>query len=362
MIKIKTLYSVVIITSVLFLLYLCAYLINIATTSCLNISPNFVLRKPDIRINFVGDIMLDRGIYTHIEKNGFDSIFTDIAPTLDDADITVANLEGTVTNNKSISVTNNKILRFTFRPEYMAKLKKFNIGLVSLANNHSLDFGYDGFEKTKENLSSSTISFFGSAKNDDNIFFEKKIESKNICFLGYHDLFAQNPEIISKKIVEVRAGCDKIVVFTHWGNEYWNNFSDRQQILAHDFIDSGADLIIGSHPHVVQPIEIYKNKAIFYSLGNFIFDQNLSFATEHGLILNINFAQKNTSFKLFPTTIQNREIKLATSSDVTRILNVIVNNSDLDQNIKTSILDSSTFILSSEKVLSPADNNSSTNY
>ena len=319
MIKIKTLYSVVLINTALILLYLCFCLINTPTFSVYSTQ-----HKPEdrrIHLIFVGDIMLDRGILSNIEKYGFDSVFDGAKSFLSNSDFVIANLEGTVTKHDSISVKNNKILRFTFKPEYVRRLKDVNINIVSLANNHSLDFGLLGYKQTKDFLASSSIEFFGSARNDDNIILQKRIKNKNICFIGYHDLFVQNPEIINAKISAVRNTCYKIIVFTHWGNEYWNGISNRQRELGRQFIDSGADIVVGSHPHVVEPFEMYKNGAIFYSLGNFIFDQNLSYYTEHGIALSVIFDDKKTSFKITPTEIINREVKISTSTDVYFISN-----------------------------------------
>ena len=319
MIKIKTLYFVVLVNTILFLLYLCLCLIR---TPMYYVYPSqHKVEDKRIYLIFVGDIMLDRGILTHIEKNGFDSVFDQAKNFLSDADAVIANLEGTVSKNDWISVKNNKILRFTFKPEYVNRLKDFNIDIVSLANNHSLDFGLLGYKQTKNFLASSSIEFFGSARNNDNILLQKKIKNKIICFIGYHDLFVQNPEIINTEISAVRNSCYKIIVFTHWGNEYWNEASNRQKELGRQFIDSGADIVIGSHPHVVEPFEMYKNGAIFYSLGNFIFDQNLSYYTEHGIALSIIFDDKKTSFKITPTEIVNREVKISTSTDTYFISN-----------------------------------------
>jgi poly-gamma-glutamate capsule biosynthesis protein CapA/YwtB (metallophosphatase superfamily) len=106
----------------------------------------------------------------------------------------------------------------------------------------------------------------------------------------------------------------------HAGIEYSSTYSKSQQRIAHASINAGADLVIGTHPHVVQPLEIYKNKAIFYSLGNFMFDQNFSFETTHGLAVRLTWGDNTTTYSLIPTTIAHQEASIASSSDAAKTL------------------------------------------
>ena len=104
-------------------------------------------------------------------------------------------------------------------------------------------------------------------------------------------------------ISAMRLQCDVLVVIMHWGVEY-KGVAPMQVNLAHNFIDSGADIVIGTHPHVVQPVEVYKNKIIAYSLGNFVFDQMQSDETREGYMLQIYLSGKDlTGFKVFPYKI-----------------------------------------------------------
>ena len=135
------------------------------------------------------------------------------------------------------------------------------------------------------------------------------------------------------------------MLFAHWGNEYQLVPTERQIKLAHSFIDAGADLIIGSHPHVVEPVEIYNNKAIFYSLGNFIFDQKLSYWTEHGLALNVEWDNAKTLFTLTPTTIENTEVNIANTEDSRKVISQIIKNDFLSEDIGSDILKTNKFIL-----------------
>ncbi len=284
-----------------------------------------VLEKPKVITNpvdvlFVGDIMLDRNVAVHAEKYGTSTLFSNIAPIFSGPDVVVGNLEGTITNNKSVSQANHSILHFTFDPKYAPILKNTGFSVLSLANNHALDFGVSGYDQTVTHLINADIAPFGSPMNDRNLSTKIFAKSQNICFVGYMDLFSPDPAPAIQDIKNIRSDCSKIVLFAHWGEEYHATSTARQKMLAHSFIDAGADLVIGSHPHVVEPYEIYKNKAIFYSLGNFIFDQNFSYATMHGLVVNVLWDNNKTTFTLMPTTINNEEVQLADPEDAEKVM------------------------------------------
>ncbi len=127
-----------------------------------------------------------------------------------------------------------------------------------------------------------------------------------------------------------------MTVFVHWGAEYTHVPSDRQRSLAHAFIDAGADLVIGAHPHVVQPVEIYNGKVIFYSLGNFVFDQNFSFATMHGLMVGVDWTHDNTRFELIPVSIRRGQVTVADGKERSAVLETVIDSSVADD-IATSI-------------------------
>ena len=126
----------------------------------------------------------------------------------------------------------------------------------------------------------------------------------NIIFLAFNKTYPLNcsDEEIAKTIEQVKSSNPQafLIVSIHWGEEYQLKNSISQQRLAHKMIDAGADLIIGHHPHVVQNIEIYKERLIFYSLGNFIFDQYFSKQTQQGLAVGVEVHPKEFVFRLFP--------------------------------------------------------------
>jgi len=244
------------------------------------------------RILFVGDIMLDRGVIYYSEKsagknaNGF--IFEKIHQELLKNDIVVANLEGPITDNESVSISakqdSPEIFYFTFNPSWAKTLSENNIRLVDLGNNHILNFGGQGLAETKKYLREAGVDYFGAPDYPKSIAIE--INGIKVAFISYNEFSAYNKIEAESAIEEIEAAkkhADIIIVFAHWGAEYVPVPADSVRELSHKFIDEGADLIIGSHPHVIQPVEVYKNKRIYYSLGNFIFDQYFSEETKKGL-------------------------------------------------------------------------------
>ncbi len=277
------------------------------------------LRPPEqpVRVLFVGDIMLDRNVARTISAEGPDTLFAGVRTLLADADVRVGNLEGTITRNPSIAQQNNKVLRFTFDPtQAKAVLAPLHFDAFSLANNHTLDFGEFGYDETRERLAGSIgAQPFGQPFNDKSrISTTVQSRGKTLCFVGYMQLFAPATSTVVDEIETIKPNCWRVIVFAHWGEEYQATSTVAQQSAAHAFIDAGADLVVGAHPHVVQNVEVYKDKAIFYSLGNFMFDQNFSWNTTHGLAVRADFYEDKTHFILTPTVIAEQHASVGTSS------------------------------------------------
>ncbi len=244
------------------------------------------LQEVPVKVLFVGDLMLDRNVARSLQEEGAWALFaTSTRSLFAAADLRVANLEGAVTANPSIARRNNKILRFTFEPAITETvLTLLNLNIISLANNHALDFGADGYTETRSRVEALGVGVFGHPYNaTGTISNTVTVQGKRFCFVGYHSLFAPSTATITEEIKIIRPDCWRVVVFAHWGEEYKTTAAVAQRDQGHTFIDAGADLVIGAHPHVVEEVEVYKGKAIFYSLGNFMFDQNFSWETTHGL-------------------------------------------------------------------------------
>lgn len=269
---------------------------------------------------FVGDLMFDRGIALHAEKYGIDTLFRGLERLFLGNDAVIGNLEGTITTEQSVALKDLSTLHFTFDPKFADLLKQMNFTAVSLANNHAGDFFEKGFVQTQQFLDRDSIAHFGTPWNDRDMTARITIGDRTVCVIGYHDLYTQNDSAAVKEIQKIRRECSYVVVFPHWGVEYETGITTRQRKLAHEFVDAGADLIIGAHPHVVEPVEVYHNKAIFYSLGNFIFDQGISFDTEHGLAVIVELSDDKTVFTPMPTELNHGEASVASGTARQRIL------------------------------------------
>lgn len=242
-----------------------------------------------IKIVFVGDIMLDDlpGQYIKDGKDPFGSF----SSLFKSADLTIGNLECVV---GTTGTAEDKPFVLRAHPRVLPLLKKY-FNALSLANNHSGDFGPTAFSDMLDLLDASGIKYFGGGRDlraaYAPIIFE--IKGKRIALLAYNLFFPRSFEALEDRAGSawgendyVRAGikqarelhnADIVITYPHWGWENEKIASTNQVALAHLMIDSGADAVIGGHPHVTQNIETYKGKTIFYSLGNFVFD---SFETD----------------------------------------------------------------------------------
>ena len=289
---------------------------------------------------FVGDIMLDRGVEYLIEKN--DNVFypfEKISQFLNSEDIVFGNLEGPI--NEEPQYFPDSSLRFSFSSEVIEGLISANLNLLSLANNHTLNMGQEGLKETRELLNNSGIDFVGDPVQCSQDF---SFEKDNIKFLAINKTFhsnCENEEIVETiKIVKLQSPDSFLVVYMHWGEEYQQNNSFLQEELAHQMIDAGVDLIVGSHPHVVQNIEIYKEKLIFYSLGNFVFDQYFSEETQESLAVKAEIKNDEFICYLFPIRSSSAQPSLMKKEESDEFLEDLAQRSseELTQQIKAGII------------------------
>lgn len=293
---------------------------------------------PPVRLLFLGDMMFDRGVRVQIKKYGSDAVYASTTRALSmDADLTIANLEGPITTYTSKTIDKNGKgipgFTFTFPTSTAPEIKASGIDIVSLANNHTENFGADGLKQTVKWLSSAGLHFFGNPTNTNistpnpSMPLEKIvcIEEKSWCMaiIGYHEFTTIDGSVITQKIRELNGArteksIDAIVVMPHWGVEYQSIPTSKQISLAHTWIDAGADFIIGAHPHIIQSMELYKSKPIFYSLGNYLFDQYFSYDTTHGLAIKI--VPETKEINLIPIDNTGIFVKSANELDRTKIL------------------------------------------
>jgi poly-gamma-glutamate capsule biosynthesis protein CapA/YwtB (metallophosphatase superfamily) len=255
--------------------------------------------RKQIKILFVGDMMFDRYVREGVKKYGkgdYNYIFDQIKDKLAGYDLVVGNLEGPITDKNSVSVgtamEEKKNLVFSFDPAVAKALAENNIKLVDLGNNHILNQGEDGVIQTKKNLGEAEVEYFGDTGGDGQEFVIRSIGGTKIAFVNYNYSVAGSLERSIEDIKSAKSKTDIVVVCPHWGTEY--RVGDPGQKIrteAYQLIDAGADLIAGGHPHVVQTSEEYKGKKIYYSLGNFIFDQYFQKETMEGLGVELTINQ-----------------------------------------------------------------------
>ncbi len=195
--------------------------------------------------------------------------FQNVAPVLGADDLTIGNFEGTLTESTDIQ---QKAFNFKAPASYAGILKAGSVEAVNVANNHSFDYGQQGFDDTKKNLTAANITNFGYDRTATYEVNGIKVGLFGICQLDGADKATTLMQSDIKSLQD--EGCQLIIGMFHWGIEGENVPESEQVSLAHAAIDAGCDLVIGGHPHVLQGVEYYKNRYICYSMGNFCFGGN----------------------------------------------------------------------------------------
>jgi poly-gamma-glutamate capsule biosynthesis protein CapA/YwtB (metallophosphatase superfamily) len=288
--------------------------------------------KPDaaeVSVCFTGDVMLDRGVRKRIDLIGMDSLFSGVAPLFRNSDFTVINLECPATDTIH---PKDKSYDFRADPEWLPFLKKAGVTHACLANNHSSDQDEGGLLSTIGNLERCGIPPFGAGA-DSAACSPVRFQKNNVRFIVFGsvplyldyarpDTGGAGPCILSAEALADRIGeagrSDPgafIIAVLHWGREYQTGPSPRQRADARLLIDAGADAVVGHHPHVLQPVEAYRGRPIFYSLGNLVFDQKDSL-TRQSMMVRMGFASDSLqSVELLPVVIDQCAPLWADSTD-----------------------------------------------
>jgi poly-gamma-glutamate synthesis protein (capsule biosynthesis protein) len=266
---------------------------------------------------FVGDVMLSRGVGAKMAaEKDWTYPFQKIAPILAAADLTFGNLECPVSD---AGRDRHHLYSFRADPKALEGLELAGFDVVSLANNHLYDWGEPALLDTLRRLRKARIAPVGAGANDLEAHYPQLVDlgGVKLAFLAYVNVEPKaaiaapdkpgvawlEPDRVLADIRFARPLADVLVVSLHWGNEYASRPQRSQVELAHRMIDAGADLVVGSHPHVVQPLELYRGHWIAYSLGNFVFDQKAP-GTHRGLMLKVSLAGKQlTDVTPIPITI-----------------------------------------------------------
>lgn len=244
---------------------------------------------------FTGDVLLDRGVRPYAEHQGVQSLFADVDSVFRQADAVIINMECPLTD---VETPVNKHYIFRAEPRWAKDLQAAGITHAALANNHTNDQGRQGLLSTYNCLKDAGIQPLGFGYTQKErlqpVIFQKNgvevalFNSVTIPLENWYDLDDRpgicqaNASILADAIRSYRAGHPqtKIIVILHWGVEFQPLPSMQQRIDAQSLIAAGADGIIGHHPHVVQPLRFINGKPVFFSLGNFVFDQTPPIANQ----------------------------------------------------------------------------------
>lgn len=250
---------------------------------------SFIALVVSTTITFTGDILLDRGIRQEIEARGTESLFTSgVDSVLRASTLVVGNLECPATTIKAPTFK-----RYIFRaePEWLDVLRNHGFTHLNLANNHSVDQGRRGLEDTHRQVIAHGMTPIGAdstqaaaaqpvllteAPRKVWLIASLRMALENFAWLPDRWSVSQDDdEALVKRVADLRRADSTavIIVSPHWGWEHHLEPVGQQRVLAHRLIDAGADLLIGHHTHTLQTIENYRGRSIYYSLGNFIFDQ-----------------------------------------------------------------------------------------
>lgn len=246
----------------------------------------------EVTLVFAGDIYLSSYVQNNYNSNGIYGIVSELLLTeMQQADIAMGNQEFPF----SVGGTKAPDKQFNFRvdPMYTKILAEMGIDVVGLANNHALDYGTEALNDTFTALETAGIAYVGAGADLTRAMqpciiqagqrsFGFLAASRVIPEVGWNVenqqpgmLCTYDSTLLCQAIQEAKKQCDFLTVYVHWGIEKSNTPEEYQKQLAYKYIDAGADLVIGSHPHVLQGIEYYNGKPIVYSLGNYIFNQEI---------------------------------------------------------------------------------------
>ncbi|MCY9514756.1 CapA family protein [Paenibacillus apiarius] len=240
-----------------------------------------------IHIIFAGDALMDWSVKKTIRQKGPDYPFQYVAADVQKADFAVVNLETAITRHTEKDT--NQWYNFKSDPVSLKGLKNAGFDLVSIANNHTLDFKQKGFLDTLHYLKEYDLPYVGGGMNKEEAYRAHTVtlKGKTVKFLAFSRFIPQtywfagkdrpgiaeayNKSSVLPVIERERKDCDYLFIYMHWGVEKNNRPEKWQRDYAREMIDAGADAIIGSHVHVLQGFEFYKDKPIAYSIGNFLF-------------------------------------------------------------------------------------------
>lgn len=303
-----------------------------------------------ISFGFMGDMMLGRFVDHTIKRYDESVIFAGTNIEMNSLDYLSGNFEHPIIND-DIKLENKERekIYLSVNEQVLDIIKNAGFTNVNLANNHMNDYGEEGVIHTVEALEKAAIPFVGAGKNRSEAYqiHYEEIKGKIIATLGFTEIYTRdaltgietpgvatsNIKIMLNKIHEARKYADFVITHIHWGTEYKTKYDKRQRQIAEVLADEGVDIIIGHHPHVLQTVDVIDNTIVFYSLGNFIFDQGWSMTRE--TVFPILTLEKDGKIEvsLTPMLVKEgipHELKSSESFYKKRIFNRLKRHSTID--------------------------------
>jgi gamma-polyglutamate biosynthesis protein CapA len=281
-----------------------------------------------LRILLVGDVMLARRVESIADSSGISAIFTGVTEQLTAYPYVVGNFEAAIPAKHK--KTKELTMIFSVKEEYAKFLKEAGFTHLSLANNHALDFGGDDLAHTRDILNSGGLVPFGQPEgvsSNDVVFIEE--EGSTIALVPIHAVGdAPSRDALYPVISYAQSRANIVIVYIHWSEEYKPTPPDGTKAYAHMIADIGADIIVGHHPHVMQGVERYNDTLIFYSLGNFIFDQYWNQDVQTGLALGIEVVEGNGVVTLMPLRSAESVPRFLDGEEALEVLGELARRSD----------------------------------
>jgi len=272
----------------------------------LEIGPTDISNKQSDKIIFVGDVLMARHVEFLLSTKGSGYSFKYTPEIFAGATTIIGNFESAVLKNHI--KTPSFVTTFSVDTKFLPLLREAGFTHVSLANNHSLDYGQETFEYTVEKLSQTGIEVLGHPQ----IVSSSSVRiihsgDYNVGLLALNQVFSiLSWEDITTQLNELASTSDFQIAYIHWGEEYLLKHNQTQEDIAKRLIDGGIDAVIGHHPHVTQDIQVYNGRPIFYSLGNFLFDQYFSVDVQQGLVLTLELSSSTVEYTITPVTSEGK--------------------------------------------------------
>ncbi|HLR20816.1 MAG TPA: CapA family protein [Tissierellaceae bacterium] len=277
------------------------------------------------KITFTGDVSPSRYLKEVSEKNGHDIYYKDIKNIWEDSDISLINLEASALTQdpeevEYINVNESEGIYFDVNKEDIKAIKDSGINLIGYANNHSMSYGVQGMEESLKIFQDEEIEYIGAGKDIYEAIepYTKEINKEKVGIMAISDIIMKGtrattniPGINGTSYMHRDYELEKMIrkndfniVYIHWGTEYVLKPTKEIKELGRELIDMGVDLVVGSHPHVLLPVEKYNDGMIIYSMGNLVFDQKTGRTTDSA-IANLYLDDNGKFFEFVPIDIQN---------------------------------------------------------